>query len=61
MTSPQQKSGQPVTHKPQLARQLQVADAATDLVVLGIAGGLPKRSSDVVLIGDEDGYLLMHL
>jgi hypothetical protein len=40
----------------QLERPLQVADVATDLVVLGVAGRLPKRNSNVVLVGDESGY-----
>ena len=39
-----------------IERQLQVANVATDLVVLGIAGGLPKRNSDAILIGDKGGY-----
>jgi hypothetical protein len=35
--------------------ELQIADSATDLVVLGIAGGIPERSGDVVLECDQGG------
>jgi hypothetical protein len=42
--------------KPRLEHRLQVADVAADLVVLRIAGGLPKRNGDVVLVGNQGGY-----
>jgi hypothetical protein len=35
------------------ARELQIADSATDLLILGVAGGLPKCSGYVVLKGDQ--------
>lgn len=35
---------------------LQIADSTADLLILGIAGGLPERPRCVVLEGDQGGY-----
>jgi hypothetical protein len=35
---------------------LQIADPSADRVILRIAGGLPERSSYLVLVGDQGGY-----
>jgi hypothetical protein len=45
----------PVRHRSP-RRPLQVADSTTDLAVLRITGGLPERSSHLVLEGDQGGY-----
>lgn len=36
--------------------RLQISDSTTDVVILRIAGGLPERSSYLVVEGDQGGY-----
>lgn len=40
----------------ELLADLQITNPSTDLLVLGITGGLPECSSRLVLEGDQGGY-----